>query len=180
MADIQTTSVQIRPLNEQDLPALEWEGIYRSHRTVFRRTFEEMQQGQKVMLVALALSVAEGVRGEEIVGQIFVQLESSEARFANGRTRGYLYSLRVRPAWQRQGIGTQLIGAGEAELHTRGFTTAVISAGKENPGALRLYQRLGYRVFADDPGVWYFTDVNGSQQCLQEPCWVLEKSLADE
>jgi len=170
MTDLQT--VLIRPLTEQDLSALEWEGVYRSHRTVFRRTFEEMQQGQKIMLVA--------VRGEEIVGQIFVQLESSEARFANGRTRGYLYSLRVRPAWQRQGIGTQLIGAGEAELHTRGFTTAVISAGKENPGALRLYQRLGYRVFAEDPGVWYFTDVNGNQQCFQEPCWVLEKSLADE
>jgi len=116
--------------------------------------------------------------GEEMVGQIFVQMESSEARFANGLTRGYLYALRVRPAWQRKGIGTQLIAAGEAELRGRGFNTAIISAGKENPGALRLYQRLGYRVFADDPGVWYYTDVNGNQQCLQEPCWVLEKEIS--
>jgi ribosomal protein S18 acetylase RimI-like enzyme len=170
MTDLQT--VLIRPLTEQDLPALEWDGVYRSHRPVFRRTFEEMQQGQKVMLVA--------VDGDEMVGQIFVQLESSEARFANGQTRGYLYALRVRPSLQRQGIGTRLIAAGEEELRARGFKTAVISAGKENPGALRLYQRLGYRVFTEDPGVWYFTDVNGNQQCFQEPCWVLEKGLTDD
>jgi len=170
MTDLQTALIRL--LTEQDLPSLEWDGVYRSHRHVFRRTFEEMQQGQKVMLVAVA--------GDEMVGQIFVQLESSEARFANGQTRGYLYALRVRPPLQRQGIGTRLIAAGEAELRARGFKTAVISAGKENPGALRLYQRLGYRVFAEDPGIWYFMDVNGNQQCFQEPCWVLEKSLPDE
>ena len=42
------------------------------------------------------------------------------------------------------------------------------------------YERLGYRSFADDPGVWYFTDVNGVQQVIEEPCWVMEKPLTPD
>ena len=75
------------------------------------------------------------------------------------------------------GLGTRLLTAAEATLRARGYITAVIAAGKDNPGAYRLYERLGYRSFADDPGVWYFQDVNGVQQVIEEPCWVMEKNL---
>lgn len=112
-----------------------------------------------------------------MVGQVFVQLSSSESQFADGATRGYLYALRVRPVWRGQGVGTRLIAAAEAALRERGFTLAVIAAAKGNTGALRLYERLGYRVFAEDPGEWSFTDVEGREQSIAEPCWVLEKRL---
>jgi ribosomal protein S18 acetylase RimI-like enzyme len=161
--------VVIRPIREQELPALEWDGEYTKYREVYRQTFEDMVRGQRLMLVA--------VSGTAIVGQVFVQLSSSELRFADGASRGYLYSLRVRPNWQGRGIGTQLIEAAEAALRQRGFRTAVIAAAKGNDGARRLYERLGYMVFADDPGVWYFTDVNGVKQTMEEPCWVLRKQL---
>lgn len=164
--------ITIRPITAEDLPGLEWDGLYMALRSVFRQTFEQMQQGQRVMLIAVV--------GETIVGQVFVQLISSETEFANGVDRGYVYALRVRPEWQRQGLGTRLVVAAEAELHSRGFTTAVIAVGKENVAARRLYERLGYRIFADDPGVWYFTDVNGVQQTVEEPCWVMEKVIADD
>jgi ribosomal protein S18 acetylase RimI-like enzyme len=162
--------VVIRPIVEAELSALEWDGQYTRYRRVFRQTWDDVQRGQRLMLVA--------VTGGEIVGQIFIQLTSAEMRYADGVSRAYLYSLRVRAEWQGRGLGTRLIEAAEAALRARGFTLAVIAAGKENPRAEQLYRRLGYRTFADDPGVWYFTDVNGIQQLMEEPCWVMEKRLA--
>lgn len=159
----------IRPLAAADLPQLEWEGEYTHQRPVFQRTFADVERGTRLMLVAVV--------GEQVVGQVFVQLRSSEPEFANAGRRGYLYSLRVRPEWRGHGLGSQLIAAAEAELLARGYGEAAISAGKDNLGARRLYERLGYRVFKDDPGEWWFTDVNGVLQHIQEPCWVMEKVI---
>ena len=170
MADlVDIDKAVIRPIRAAELPGLEWEGQYTKYRKVFAQSFEDVQRGQRIMLVAAA--------GGQLVGQIFVQLSSSETHYADGATRGYLYSLRVRPAWQGNGLGTRLIRAAESALLARGFSVAVIAAGKDNPGARRLYERLGYHTFADDAGVWYFTDVNGVQQEQTEPCWVMEKRL---
>ena len=169
---VDVQKVVIRPIRETELPALEWDGAYTRYRKVFRQTYEDAVRGQRVMLVALA--------SVQIVGQVFIQLSSTERRYADGYSRGYLYSLRVRPEWQARGIGTRLVKAAEATLRARGFNMAVIAAGKENPRARQLYERLGYRAFADDPGVWYFQDVNGVQQSVAEPCWVMEKRLAAE
>src|SRR3990172_2003148 len=172
VADLQFISadhIVIRPMIEADLLILEWEGAYTQYRKVFRDTFDGMQRGERLLLVAAA--------GALIVGQVFIQLHSTDSSYADGRHRAYLYALRVRPAWQGQGLGTRLIAAAEATLRARGFDAAVIAAGQDNPGALRLYQCLGYRIFAEDPGVWTFSDEAGQQQVMQEPCWVLEKKL---
>jgi ribosomal protein S18 acetylase RimI-like enzyme len=164
-----SAEIRVRPVVEGDLPALEWDGDYRHYRTVFRANFEDMQRGQRLMLVA--------VQGDVIVGQIFVQLNSADHQYADGRQRAYLYALRVRPAWRGQGIGQHLVAAAEARLRERGVATAVIAVAKTNEGAHRLYRRLGYQVFADDPGVWMFTDADGRQQRIEEPAWLMEKSL---
>lgn len=164
--------VIIRPIRESEVPALEWDGAYTRYRKVFQQTYEDTVRGQRVMLVA--------VQASQIVGQVFIQLSSTERRYADGYSRGYLYSLRVKSDWQAQGIGTRLVKAAETTLRARGFTTAVIAAGKDNPRARQLYERLGYRAFAEDPGVWYFQDVNGVQQSMSEPCWVMQKRLSSE
>jgi GNAT superfamily N-acetyltransferase len=161
--------VTIRPLRAEDLPGLEWDGVYEKYRKVFRQSFDDAERGQRILLVAVA--------GEQVVGQVFIQLTSSETRYADGAVRGYLYALRVRPPWQGQGLGTRLLAAAEDALLALGFGVAVIAAGKDNPRAYQLYQRLGYRPFAEDPGLWYFTDVNGTRQTMEEPCWVMEKNL---
>jgi ribosomal protein S18 acetylase RimI-like enzyme len=169
---VETQRVVIRPIREGELPALEWDGAYTKYRKVFQQTYEDAVRGQRIMLVA--------AMGAEIVGQVFIQLSSTERRYADGYSRGYLYSLRVRSEWRARGIGTRLVKAAEASLRARGFTTAVIAAGKENSRAHQLYERLGYHTFADDPGVWYFQDVNGVQQSVSEPCWVMQKRLSAE
>ena len=166
---VDAEKVIIRPIRESELRALEWDGAYTKYRKVFQQTYEDAVRGQRVMLVAVV--------GADLVGQVFIQLSSTERRYADGYSRGYLYSLRVRPEWQARGIGTRLLKAAESTLRARGFTMAVIAAGKENPRARQLYERLGYRTFADDPGVWYFQDVNGAQQSVSEPCWVMQKHL---
>ncbi len=170
LADVD--KVVIRPLRPEDLSGLEWGGVYAKYRKVFRQSFDDAERGQRILLVAVA--------GTELAGQIFIQLTSSETRYADGAVRGYLYALRVRPPWQGQGLGTRLIGAAEAALLGLGFSVAVIAAGKDNPRACQLYRRLGYGTFAEDPGVWFFTDVNGLRQVMEEPCWVMEKNLRAE
>jgi ribosomal protein S18 acetylase RimI-like enzyme len=156
-------------LEERDLPALEWDGEFRHYRAVFRANFEDMQRGQRLMLVAIHSSA--------LVGQVFVQLDSADRQYADGRQRGYLYALRVRPAWRGQGIGRQLVATAEAHLLRRGYTTAVIAVAKANERARRLYLQIGYRVFAEDPGIWVFTDADGREQRVEEPAWLMEKWL---
>jgi ribosomal protein S18 acetylase RimI-like enzyme len=164
-----STTIQIRPVRESDLSRLEWDGEYRRYRRVYRENFEEAQRGQRIMLVA--------VDDETLVGQVFIQLNSAEAQFADSVHRAYLYALRVRAPWRGQGIGRKLLAAAEEELRARGFEYAVIAAGKDNLRALRLYQRQGYRIFTEDPGIWTFTDAEGETHRMEEPCWVLEKRL---
>ena len=161
-----TAAGVIRMAEEQDLPALEWDGEYRHYRTVFRSNYEDARRGQRLMLVA--------VQGEAMVGQVFVQLNSADRQYADGRQRAYLYALRVRPAWRGQGIGRRLVAAAEAQLVRRGFTIAVA---KQNDRARGLYLKLGYRIFAEDPGIWVFTDADGREQRVEEPAWLMEKWL---
>lgn len=163
------TDVTIRPLTEADLPALEWDGAYTHYRPIFLEMWRDMQRGQRWLLVAAS--------DHQMVGQVFLQFWSSDPRYADGRTRAYLYALRVKPPWRQLGLGTRLVQTAEDLLCARGFDVVTIAVAKDNFGALRLYQRLGYAVFSDDPGVWYFTDVNGVAQTVEEPCWVLGKCL---
>ena len=159
----------VRPVREDDLPRLEWEGEHVRYRRIFRSAFDDMQAGSRLLLVAAV--------DDLIVGRLFIQWASSDTRYADGAIRAYLYALRVRSNWRRHGIGTYLVNAAEDQLRANGFTTATIAVGKNNVSALRLYERLGYTTFDQDPGVWYFTDDRGRLQREEEASWIMEKHL---
>jgi ribosomal protein S18 acetylase RimI-like enzyme len=161
--------IAIRLLRRDDLRALEWSAEHVRYRRLFLSAFNDMEAGTRVLFVATA--------DQGVVGRVFVQLDSTDTRYADGVRRGYLYALRVRPESQRKGIGTRLVAAAEAELRARGFRWAAIAVGKENPGALRLYHRLGYAIFSEDPGIWYFTDDQGNVRREHEPSWIMQKPL---
>jgi ribosomal protein S18 acetylase RimI-like enzyme len=164
-----TLPVTTRLAEKDDLDKLEWYGQYRHYRNLIRRAYREQTLGRRAMLLA-------DVNGFP-VGQLFVQFVANNSRIADGRTRGYFYSFRVMEIFRGQGIGTQLIRTGEGLLRDRGCTAATIAVAKENEGALRLYLRQGYTIFAEDPGRWSYIDHKGRTRTVHEPCWILEKSL---
>lgn len=161
--------VVFRRAEQTDLPKLEWYGEYTHFRRVFQKAFEDQKAGRRLMLLA-------DVNGWP-VGQVFIQLESADDFYTDGLKRGYLYSLRVMDVFQRQGIGTALLREAESILIERGYHSVSIAAAKDNPGARRLYERMGFRVFTEDAGRWHYVDHEGRTRQVIEPCWVLEKDL---
>jgi ribosomal protein S18 acetylase RimI-like enzyme len=67
--------------------------------------------------------------------------------------------------------------AAETELIERRFSYATLNVGRDNPKAQRLYERLGYRVVAPEPGRWSYEDENGVLREVHEPAWRMEKFL---
>ncbi len=165
---VERVQVVIRPVTEADLQALEWEGRYRHFRRLYRMAYLEAQRGRRLLMVAEAQG--------RVVGQIFIQFSGGRHNLRGVKT-GYLHAVRVRPEWRGQGIGTQLIQAAEEELRARGFQRAVLAVSQANEGARRLYERLGYRLFAEDPGRWSYVDDQGRKRHVDEPAFVLDKRL---
>ncbi len=164
-----TLPVNIRQATADDLPKLELNGQFQSFRVLFRRAFREQRAGRRIMLVADCNGTP--------AGRLFVLLHSTDPSIANGTSHAYLYSFFVMDLMRGMGIGTQLLRTAEQMLVDKGFTNATIAAAKENTSALRLYQRFGYVIVRDDPGRWSYTDHEGRVHRMNEPCWILEKSL---
>lgn len=158
--------VQIRPAVHQDLPKLEWYGQYAHYRNMFRRAYREQQTGKRLILVADSNNFP--------IGHIFMLFLNAEKQIDK---RVYLYSLRVMEMFRGCGIGTQLIHEAESLIANRHYHWSTIAAAKTNVGAKRLYERLGYEVFADDPGNWSYFDHQGRLIEVQEPCWLLQKQI---
>jgi GNAT superfamily N-acetyltransferase len=148
---------------------MEWEGEYRRYRRVYKHAMEEAKLGRRLILIAAI--------GEQIVGQIFVQLGSIRYDFNQKLPSGYFHAFRVRPEFRNRGIGTRLLLEAEAALKGIGHLRAIITAAKDNPDARRLYERLGYSIFAEDPGDWSYVDDKGILRRVHEPSFVLEKRI---
>jgi [ribosomal protein S18]-alanine N-acetyltransferase len=61
---------------------------------------------------------------------------------------GYIQSLAVRDDWRGRGLGTALIRFAERRI-LRETPNVFICASSFNPGARRLYERLGYHVVGE-------------------------------
>lgn len=165
-------AVTIRPLVQADLPALEWEGEY----THFRRQFEMVLQdyGRGLAVPWVAVLTEDG----SMLGQVFVLLNSRwRKELADGRSRAYLYSIRVKAAYRGQGLGGRMMDVAEADLYARGLAIATLNVARDNPDAYRFYVRRGYRVVAPEPGQWSYIDHLGHRQFVDEPAWRMEKDL---
>ncbi len=160
----------IRPLEESDLPSLEWNGEYKHFRRVYENAYLRMKTGK---LAAWVVTLpAEGV-----IGQVFVQFICDRPELANGTDRAYMYSIRIKPQFRCLGIGTVLMDTVEAELVKRGIRIATLNVAKDNPRAQHLYERLGFTVTAHEPGVWSYPDENGTWHKVEQPAWRMEKVL---
>jgi ribosomal protein S18 acetylase RimI-like enzyme len=161
--------IHLRLAVHEDLHKLEWFGQYTHFRGLFRRAFREQQEGRRLMLIADCADFP--------IGHIFMQLSSNEPAVAQSGNRAYFYAFRVMDMFRGRGIGTALIHEAEALVYERGYRWATIAVAKDNPDALRLYERVGYRIFRDDDGEWSYRDHRGEMRWVHEPCWLLEKRL---
>lgn len=162
--------VVLRLARSSDLPKLEWFGQYTHYRRLFQTTYEDQQQRRRLMLLAVV--------NDFPIGQVFIHLGDALCRpQQSSYGRGYLYALRVLEPFRGQGIGTRLIQCAEEQILASGLRWAVIAAAKDNPGARRLYERLGYVVYSEDAGHWDYTDNEGRVQHVHEPAWLLQKRL---
>lgn len=163
--------ITIRQLEKPDLPALEWDGEYSHFRRLYREIFRSTTLGKAAMW---------GIDLENVglIGQVFVQFDSSRPELADGITRAYIYSFRIQKKYQNRGLGRCLLGLVEADLVGRDFRWATLNVGKDNPGAIRFYLRHGYRTTADEPGIWSYLDDQGGFHEVHEPAWRMEKRLS--
>ena len=161
--------LQFRLATEADLPLLEWYGQFTHFRRLYHKTYQDQCDGIRQMLLA-------DLNGFPI-GQIFILLNFAARKRAEGGVRGYLYALRVLDHMRCMGIGTYLIEHAEQRLTQHGYQWSTISVAKTNVKARRLYERLGYCIFRDDPGRWHYVNHVGKVVDVNEPCWMLEKQL---
>jgi ribosomal protein S18 acetylase RimI-like enzyme len=163
--------VQLRIAQSEDISKLEWFGQYRHYRNLFRVAYREQLKGGRLILIAAI--------HEFPIGHIFIQLKSGNVRIADGVQRAYFYSFRVMEMFRGEGLGSRLVQEAECLIVDRGYRFATIAVAKNNDGALRLYRRLGYQIFASDPGQWSYVDHRGVKRFVEEPCWLLEKQVTD-
>jgi ribosomal protein S18 acetylase RimI-like enzyme len=149
-------AVAIRQCEERDLEHFEVFGA--PHHIAYCR--EQFGRGSDAMAILVA------VDGDDVpVGKLHLDFESH----ATGRT-ALLIAAAVAPELRGRGIGTALMAAAEELVCSRGFVAIVLGVEDSNPGARRLYERLGYEAFATEdfkylgapvpnPGVWMQKDL---------------------
>lgn len=164
------TQVRIRPLVEEDLPALEWDGAFTHFRRLYAQHYRNMIKGNTLVWVS-------ETEERELVGQLFLLLYSQQKEVADGFRRAYIFSFRIKPAYRNQGLGSFMLALAENDLMLRGFTQVQLNVARQNRAARQLYERLGYRVIGSDPGVWHYQDPQGEWQSVREPAWKMLKEL---
>jgi ribosomal protein S18 acetylase RimI-like enzyme len=161
---------QIRQIRANDLPALEWEGEFTHFRRLYAEAYRRSQRGLSVLWLA-------EIPGEEIVGQVFVQLTCDRPELCNGIDRAYLYAFRVRPAYRSAGVGARMLETLEDDLLLRGYQYLTLNVAQENHRAQSFYSRHSFNVVAPEPGRWSYIDHEGKIRDVIEPAWRMEKRL---
>jgi GNAT superfamily N-acetyltransferase len=161
---------EIRPGSTADLAALV---AALGQRRFFTDHLARQQQGGAVLLLAW-------LDGRP-VGDVFLECGPAEEPEVRRHLPGVprLIHLEVLGPFQRRGIGTALIRAGEDTARRLGNERIALGVGLDNRDARRLYERLGYADWGHGTvvGTWVERDHDGPPVTLSEVCDMLVKRL---
>jgi ribosomal protein S18 acetylase RimI-like enzyme len=126
--------VVIRPYDEGDEGAVAalWREVFPgapAHNVPEEDIARKLDVQRELFLVATA--------GGEVVGTAMAGYDGH---------RGWVYTVAVKPARRRQGIGTALMAEAEARLGRLGCGKVNLQVRAANEGAVAFYRRLGYEV----------------------------------
>jgi ribosomal protein S18 acetylase RimI-like enzyme len=122
----------VRLARHEDLPALEWMGLYSGHRNIIESAYEAQQAGAAVMLLAMS--------GSFPVAQVWIDF-----RRARATNKAVLWAVRTFFPLHRRGIGRRLMEHAEHAIRARGICEAELEVERSNEPAYRFYQRLGWK-----------------------------------
>lgn len=157
-------NVAIRPCVLEDLPHLEWFGLFTPHREIIHSAFKRHERGENLMLVAEANHFP--------VGQVWIDLAQKAAE-----STGVVWAMRVIPCLQNLGIGIQLLTVAEQVLRNRGYACAELSVEKNNTGAQRLYERQGYHMVNEASEEYSYTTPDGVPTRVTLEKFIMYKEL---
>ncbi|MCL5676200.1 MAG: GNAT family N-acetyltransferase [Patescibacteria group bacterium] len=160
----------LREIKKSDLRLLEYGRMYRKYRKLMELSYQDHKNHKKVYLVA---EVKRKIAGQIIIDRRVLKDQTK----SDGVSRAYLYSFRVFPPFRRRGLGTAMLNFCLRYLKEKNFLYAAIACEKKNPLALKLYLRLGFKIFKEEDLPWEFEDEEGKKHTVSEPEWVLEKTL---
>jgi ribosomal protein S18 acetylase RimI-like enzyme len=133
MMDVDPRDVEIRPVEENDRPTVEW------LTTQLWGAPEVAVHDGVFYPAALPGFIAE--RAGRIAGLVTFEVRGGTLEIAT-----------INALDQYRGIGTMLIEAVRAEAKRRGCYEVMLTTTNDNIGALRFYQRRGFRLAAIRPG----------------------------
>lgn len=87
--------------------------------------------------------------GDQIAGAISFYANDERSH------RAYITQLMVAPAFQRKGIGTELLRECERYLGSTDMEYVALEVLKTNAGARRLYERMGFCIYDESNGSYY-------------------------
>jgi ribosomal protein S18 acetylase RimI-like enzyme len=150
----------IDELTEADLPAIAWSGGP-AHLESVARYLARAASGEVDYL-------AVRTPGGRIVAKGGID-------YAEHPGYGTMLQLAANPTGH--GYGTLLIQAMEERIRARGVDV-MLGVESNNPGALRLYQRLGYTECGTEDASWETTDAGGRRFRYRTTLMLLRKQLS--
>ena len=115
------------------------------------RRYENFQATRQSNLEACREICAVAEDGGKFVGELSMMTQNANIPVAViPNKRVYLFGLRVRQEYQRQGIGTSLLRYLIGLCIQRGIFEFTIGVETKNEGARRLYERFGFVNFLEN------------------------------
>jgi ribosomal protein S18 acetylase RimI-like enzyme len=156
MTDV-VVPLTVRDLTTEDLPALAWAGSGPTE------ALDRAGRGEVDYLI-----VCQPSRFPLATGGVDYTLVPGA---------GTLWQLSVHEAVRSCGIGTILVHALEQRIQERGLHHAELGVDDQFSRPRRLYERLGYVAYGNEPGSWPQVGPDGSSTLYETTITLMHKTL---